>query len=477
MAKKLTTIYIDDTSIRLLTTKGNLVKSWAGMSLKQGLIEGLIVNDTARVAAKLTQLIKKHKIPTRKVVLGISAVNCLTRQLTMPSLPRNMFGEAVLREARRLLPLPLEQLYLSWQIVPSSGDKTQVLLIAIRRTSIESLIQALKLAKLKVQNLTIKPLALTRLVKDKNAIIVDVQSSEFDVVVMADSIPQPIRTVSFSSQELSWQEKSQTIIDEIDRTIKFYNTNNSGKPLDPNAIMYVSGELSDQQELHSLLSDKFGFRVEPLQAPMNHPAGFPSGNYLVNIGLAGKQLTAISEVSRLNLLPEAFRPNQIKWSRALAIPCTAIFASVAITLVLLIAGASDNITSARNQLDVTSKILQEKQLQKQAIKKEIKVMGDTLKSINVSNDACVKFLDTLTIHADNTNRDLLAVVDNLPGNVSIIGISLNDQTLIVQGTATSEADSLNYAKALENTGRFTQTVVSNINLENGTSGYILTLLK
>ncbi|GAI28594.1 unnamed protein product, partial [marine sediment metagenome] len=77
----------------------------------------------------------------------------------------------------------------------------------------------------------LKPLLLARVVKEATAVIVDVQPTEFDIVIMGDGVPQPIRTVPLPSEELSWQEKLPMIRDELDRTIKFYNSNNPEKPL------------------------------------------------------------------------------------------------------------------------------------------------------------------------------------------------------------------------------------------------------
>ena len=473
-----TTIYIDDTSIRLLVTNGIIPKTWASVSLEQGLIEGLIVNDTAKVGDVLAQLVKKNKLPSRNISLGISAVNCLTRQLTMPAMPKNMLAEAVIHEAKRLLPIPLEELYLSWQIVPSAAGKTAVVLVALRRASIDPLLQAFKLAKLKVQNLTIKPLAMARLIKEKNALMVDVQSSEFDVVIISDDIPQPIRSVSFPSAELNWQEKSKIIIDEIDRTIKFYNTNNPGKPLDPSIVMYTGGELVEQSKLCSQLSEQFGFKIQPLLVTETQDTDFQPDYYAVNLGLAVKPQTSISEINRLNLLPEMYRPNQIKWSRALAIPGIAIFAGAIVVLAFMVNGASLNIISTRNQLNAANQTLQEKQIEKQKLNKDIKDLQAKLTALTTSQNGYKIFVDTLTKQAELTNQDLQAIFTNLPKTVIFSKLSIDNRTLEVDGNTLDETAVLDYAKVLEKTGYFTQTVVSDIQLKDDTThASVITLYK
>ena len=74
----------------------------------------------------------------------------------------------------------------------------------------------------------IKPLALARLAREPNAIIVDVQPSEFDIIIMVNGIPQPIRTVPFSREALSLKERLVIVKDELERTVQFYNSNNAG---------------------------------------------------------------------------------------------------------------------------------------------------------------------------------------------------------------------------------------------------------
>ncbi|MBN1643454.1 MAG: pilus assembly protein PilM, partial [Dehalococcoidales bacterium] len=125
MAKKLTTLYIDDIGIRLQVTKGNLVRFQGSIPLEPSLIEGLIIKDTAEVASRIRIFLKKNKIRTRRVIFGISAAHSLTRLLTLPILPKSLLDEAIVREAKRLLPLAIEELYLSWQIVSSAEGKTQ----------------------------------------------------------------------------------------------------------------------------------------------------------------------------------------------------------------------------------------------------------------------------------------------------------------------------------------------------------------
>ncbi|MGB2813678.1 MAG: pilus assembly protein PilM, partial [Dehalococcoidales bacterium] len=248
MAQKVVTLYIDDTSIRLLVTSGKRIKKWADVALEPGMVKNAVVLKQEEVAAKIKQLFKVRKVDSKKVTLGISGLQCFTRPIILPQMPKDMLEEAVRREANRVLPVSSEQLYLQWQSIPAPEGKLQVFLVAIPRTAADALCNTLRLAGLKPDLMDLKPLLLARMVNDTMAVIVDVQPKDFDIVVMGGGIPQPIRTVPFSNEAPSWPEKITQIKDDVSRTIEFYNTNNPEMPLAATLPVFVSGELAGEAE-------------------------------------------------------------------------------------------------------------------------------------------------------------------------------------------------------------------------------------
>lgn len=101
---KTVTIYLDDSSIRLLVISGKQVKKWAEMPVEPGLIEGNVIIKEAEVAVKIKKLLKTQGVHARKAVVGISGLHCLTRPAVLPRLPQSMIEEAVTREAKRVQP-------------------------------------------------------------------------------------------------------------------------------------------------------------------------------------------------------------------------------------------------------------------------------------------------------------------------------------------------------------------------------------
>ena len=481
MAKKSSTLYIDDAGIRLLVTRGRHVKKWAETKLEPGLIAGMVAGDPAKLGECLREFLKTQKTKARRFSMGMSAVHCLTREIVLPSLPRNLLEEAVVREARRLLPLPVEQLHLTWQIISTEESKIRVFLLGVRRASIDSMLEALKVAGVKPTSLFIKPLALAGLVKE-NAILVDVQAGDFDICILSDGVPQPIRTLPFPSVTSSWQAKLPIIMDEIDRTIKFYVDNNPQKPLGEDLPMYVSGELMSRARVWQRMTERFGFRVVPLGSPLDRPEGFDPDTYLVNAAMAecdpGSVLHGDVPLTSMNALPVEFRAHTIKWSRVLALPAAGAVLGVVLPLTLLVTGSTDNIVSTRDQLNASSRVLEEKQAEKLTMRAELKGLEERVAEVSLSYDALTRVSDTLVARADTVNGDLALIMNELTSGLALTKVSEAKTTFTVSGKVPDEESVLSYARKLDLSGRFAKTVVTSISQdENGKMTFVLTLMR
>ena len=85
MSKKIVTLYIDDTSIRLIVASGKRIKQWAHLPLEPGLVKNAVIVEEAEVTAKIKQLFEARKLKG-KVCVGVSGLHCLSRPLVLPSL-------------------------------------------------------------------------------------------------------------------------------------------------------------------------------------------------------------------------------------------------------------------------------------------------------------------------------------------------------------------------------------------------------
>ncbi len=474
MAGKVVTLYIDDTRLRLMETRGKRIKKWVELPLDLGSAKAEDNVKEAEIAAKVKQLFKARKIKAKDVIVGLSGLHCLTRPIILPELPRAMLAEAVIREAKRVLPVPVEQLYISWQPIPAPAGNIQVFLIAIPRKTADTLLKILHQVGLKAYLMDLKPLALTRLLKEKTAVIVDVQLSEFDIVIVADGVPQPVRTLSFPDEVLPKPEKLLTVKEELDRTIEFYNSNHPEKPLNSEVPVFVSGDLVEDPELFNSLPDGLGYPVLPLTSPLKCPKELDPTRYMVNIGLALKELPmgkgAGSSLVNLNALPEPYLPKHISLAKVVALPSAAIIVGLLVLLVMNVQSASAYINSVRGQLDTNNHIIEYKQSQKDDLAKSIADLEKKIAKTDASRDTFTAALNLLYEQGEVINGNLAVTTSCLPGGVNLSKISHAGGKLIIAGRASSEVEILSYARNLDNTARFLEVIVANISRVEGEEG-------
>ncbi|MFC2048096.1 PilN domain-containing protein [Chloroflexota bacterium] len=470
MAKKIVTLYIDDISLRLMVTDGKRIKTWAESSLEPGLVNNNMVINEAQVATKIKQLLKALKVKTQKVMVGMSGLRCITRPITFPPLPLEMLDEAVRREATRVLPVPLEQLYIAWQTIPAPKEKTQVFLTAIPCQILDALFKTLHQASLKPIFIDIKPLLLARVVKKATAVIIDVQTTEFDIVIMADGVSQPIRTIPFASEELPSENKLTIIKKELDRTIAYYNSNNPENTLASSVPIFASGELADDLELCQILSDKIGNPVLPLSSPLVCPEGFTPSHYMNNIGLALQKVSGKEDspsLINLNALPVCYRPKPISLINICAVPGFAIAILIIVFLIITIQTISADIASTRVQFNTTNQLLQQKLSKEQELTGNIAELQTQITGVEASRDDFTTAIGSLEKQNAEINLPLAVTIKGLPSTISLSSISCANKMLAINGQAPSEREVLSYLKQLETSGSFSEITIANMNRTEG----------
>jgi type IV pilus assembly protein PilM len=461
MANGTTTLYVSDSSIRLMVTRGKRITKLADMPLEK-------VQDGAKedeLAARIKDLFRRNHIGSRKIILGISGLHCLTRPITLPDLPRTMLDEAVNREARRLLPVPPEQLYISWQSLSASEGKMQAFMVAMPRSIVDTHLKALAKAGFKPYLMDVKPLALARLARVPTAVIIDVQPGEFDIIIMVEGLPQPIRTLPFPEERVSFEARMEIVRGELERTIQFYNSNNPEKSFQPDTPLLVSGELADEPAMYQSLAHSLGLQASVLASPLKCAKHLDPTHHLVNVGLALKELAMEtgSRVPNINTLPAPYQPRQLSLNRIMAVPMTAVAGALIILLAMTIQNASANLDAVRFQLDSTNMALQKKQSENKDLNQQIEAAQKQLAAIEASRQSFSAVLETLTDNGDLMNNDLNATVGNVVTDLDLNGIGDSGKLVSIRGQAASESEVMAYVRKLTATGRFSELTISNLN--------------
>lgn len=110
--------------------------------------DGTIINP--KIIAKSAQELFKHhligNITTNRVVIAIPAYRTFTRLVNLPEMSGKQLYEAVTLEAEQYIPVPLEELYLDYEIVGRGKENTiDVFAVAVPRKIVDSQIRLMEL--------------------------------------------------------------------------------------------------------------------------------------------------------------------------------------------------------------------------------------------------------------------------------------------------------------------------------------------
>ena len=102
--------------------------------------DGVIVQPEI-VAKAALDLFRNHlvgDITTKRVAIAIPAYRTFTRSLRLPKLKPKELDEAIQLEAEQYIPLPLDQLYLDYDVIGQVDDSTELLAVASPRNIVDS---------------------------------------------------------------------------------------------------------------------------------------------------------------------------------------------------------------------------------------------------------------------------------------------------------------------------------------------------
>ena len=285
------TVNIEERSLRLLTVKGGEVQKWGQVPLGAGLVENGLIRDPAQVGLALDTLFGEQKAPKKGVITSLTVIGLgsTSQILDLPKMRPNLLANAVSREARRAMPVPVEELYLSHQVIGEEGDMQQVYVLGAPRDLVDAHITAFQMAGIQLGAMDLKPLALVRAVNQRNAVIADLEDESFHVIVVRDAIPDITRSAVLHREALDPQQKARRLLEEIIRTIDFYNHSHPDQLLDSSVPVFLTGELTSIPSVKEIIKAEMGYPIEMPKPPLAYSEDLPLPRFMVNIGLALKK--------------------------------------------------------------------------------------------------------------------------------------------------------------------------------------------
>jgi len=258
------------------------------------------IDDTAYLAKAINKVRLEAKITSKKVTASLPTFAVFSSIITLTGIDKKNMTDAVLEEAKKVIPLPLEEMKIDFKVVPelesnkaAIKSNVRVFLTCSPRKIVRKYIDVFRQADLELSYLETETFSLVRSLigNDKSTImIVEIGANSTDISVVRESIPVLNRSLdicgttitnalmekmslTFAQAEqfkvdLSLSEKNNElpaiitktiapIVSEIKYMLDFYNMSNSS----PIEKIVLSGGSSLLSNLSGYLSDKLNLQV------------------------------------------------------------------------------------------------------------------------------------------------------------------------------------------------------------------------
>lgn len=256
------------------------------------------IDDTAYLAKAINKVCQESKIKAKRVTASLPTFAVFSSIINLNNVDKKNMAEAVADEARKVIPLPLEEMKIDFKMMPAvpGADRanSRVFLTGSPKKLVRKYIDIFKQANLELLNLETETFSLVRslLGSDKSTVmIVEIGANSTDISIIKESIPVLNRSLEICGNtitsdlakamgldfaqaeqfkiDLSVSEKGSgellpiiaktiaPIISEIEYMLDFFNMSNSGKV----EKIVLSGGGSMITGLTEYLSDKLNLQV------------------------------------------------------------------------------------------------------------------------------------------------------------------------------------------------------------------------
>lgn len=188
--------------------------SYGEAPIKAGVIRNGEIKDQKdliKVIESSLAKVKGEKIKTKYAVVSLPEEKGFLQVIQLPKMPEENLKSAVIYEAENYIPLPIEDVYLDFQIVQplfNHLDHLDVLIAALPKKIVDSYLFCLKQAGLKPKALEIESLAISRAaIKDglsqSPVLLVDLGATRTNFIIFSGHSLIFTSSISVSSQYLT----------------------------------------------------------------------------------------------------------------------------------------------------------------------------------------------------------------------------------------------------------------------------------
>ncbi|KKQ53181.1 MAG: Type IV pilus assembly protein PilM [Parcubacteria group bacterium GW2011_GWD2_38_11] len=210
---------LSDLSVKVIRLEDDgtseYVASYSTVMLASGAISDGEIQQKDQVVTAIKKAVEAagpEKIKTKKVICSLPETKAFLRIVSIPQMSDDELNEAVKWEMEANIPLPLDQVYYDWQLIPETllleKNRINLLVVAIAKAVVDQTIEVLELAGLEPVGLEIESIAQARsLLLEKNeketVLIVDIGDRRTSFSVTKGGLPCFTSSIPLCGQSLT----------------------------------------------------------------------------------------------------------------------------------------------------------------------------------------------------------------------------------------------------------------------------------
>jgi type IV pilus assembly protein PilM len=203
------------------TGKGYAIVTVGSSVLPEGAVEDGTINDAEVVSKAITELFSNLRIKNKKVGFSISGYSVIVKKVNLAVMDDAQLEEHIMAEAEQYIPFDIEDVYLDFQDLNTSGGKgerTDVMLVAAKREIVDDYLELLQSIGLIPVVVDVDGFALENTYefnyeKSENVALVDIGASKMNINILSRGISVVARDIIVGSRQLTEQLQNAFDID------------------------------------------------------------------------------------------------------------------------------------------------------------------------------------------------------------------------------------------------------------------------
>ncbi|MFH1656059.1 MAG: pilus assembly protein PilM [Candidatus Omnitrophota bacterium] len=189
------------------------------------------VADEIRLAAVLQKALRDKKIQTLDAIVTVPSKEILLRSFLIPVLPKNEVRAAIDFEARKYIPIKLDDLFFDYLLQKTKDKKSRKLkthFIGIKKVALNKFLYALEQSNLITSSVETSSFSLFRLLLHKrlvksnsNIALLDVGKQEGSICIIEGGFPELIRDFKFTSMSKDiYSQEPDTLSSHLNKEVR-----------------------------------------------------------------------------------------------------------------------------------------------------------------------------------------------------------------------------------------------------------------